>query len=89
MLLILFKTFFIRLFAVLTLLAILVFLGWWQKDRVIVFLDKHFYEESQQVCIYVLGRISEDAEPIMLDGFCHIGQLALVSEAKTRLQDDS
>ena len=73
----------------LTFLAILVFLGWWQKDRVIVFLDKHFYEESQQVCIYVLGRISEDAELIMLDGFCHIGQLALVSEAKTRLQDDS
>ena len=71
------------------LLAILIFFGWWQKDRVIVFLDKHFYEESQQVCIYVLGRISEDAEPIMLDGFCHIGQLALVSEAKTRLQDDS
>jgi len=84
-----FKTFFIRLFAVLIFLAILVFLGWWQKDRLIVFLDKHFYQESQQVCIYVLGRISEDAEPIMLDGFCHIGQLALVSEAKTRLQDDS
>tara|TARA_A100000164_G_C21231344_1_gene462838 strand:+ start:130 stop:393 length:264 start_codon:yes stop_codon:yes gene_type:complete len=83
------KTFFIRLFAVLILLAILIFLGWWQKDRVIVFLDKHFYEESQRVCIYVLGRISEDSEPIMLDGFCHIGQLALVSEAKTRLQDDS
>tara|TARA_A100001011_G_scaffold357310_1_gene402056 strand:+ start:118 stop:375 length:258 start_codon:yes stop_codon:yes gene_type:complete len=84
-----FKTFFIRLFAVLIFLAILVFLGWWQKDRLIVFLDKHFYQESQQVCIYVLGRISEDAEPIMLDGFCHIGRLALVSEAKTRLQDDS
>ena len=84
-----FKAFFIRLLVALTLLAILIFLGWWQKDRVIVFLDKHFYEESQQVCIYVLGRISEDAEPIMLDGFCHIGQLALVSEAKTRLQDDS
>ena len=84
-----FKTFFIRLFAVLIFLAILVFLGWWQKDRLIVFLDKHFYQESQQVCIYVLGRISEDAEPIMLDGFCHIGQLALVSEAKARLQDDS
>ena len=84
-----FKKFFTRLFAVLIFLAILVFLGWWQKDRLIVFLDKHFYQESQQVCIYVLGRISEDAEPIMLDGFCHIGQLALVSEAKTRLQDDS
>ena len=84
-----FKTFFIRLFGVLTFLAILVFLGWWQKDRVIVFLDKHFYEESQQVCIYVLGQISEDAELIMLDGFCHIGQLALVSEAKTTLQDES
>ena len=84
-----FKNFFTRLFAVLIFLAILVFLGWWQKDRLIVFLDKHFYQESQQVCIYVLGRISEDAEPIMLDGFCHIGQLALVSEAKTRLQDDS
>ena len=69
----------------LTLLAILVFLGWWQKDRVIVFLDKHFYEESQQVCIYLLERISKDAEPIMLDGFCHIGQLALVSEAESRL----
>ena len=84
-----FKAFCLRLLAALTVLAILIFLGWWQKDRVIVFLDKHFYEESQQVCIYVLGRISEDAEPIMLDGFCHIGQLALVSEAKTRLQDDS
>ena len=84
-----FKIFFTRLFAALIFLAILVFLGWWQKDRLIVFLDKHFYQESQQVCIYVLGRISEDAEPIMLDGFCHIGQLALVSEAKTRLQDDS
>ena len=84
-----FKKYLIRLFAVLTFLAVLIFLGWWQKDRVIVFLDKNFYEECQQVCIYVLGRISEDAEPIMLDGFCHIGQLALVSEAKTRLQDDS
>ena len=84
-----FKTFFLRLLAVLTLLAILIFLGWWQKDRLIVFLDKHFYEESQQVCIYVLGRISEDAEPIMLDGFCHIGQLALVSEAEWRLEGNS
>ena len=84
-----FKTFFIRLLVVLTLLAILIFLGWWQKDRLIVFLDKHFHEESQRVCIYVLGRISEDAEPIMLDGFCHIGQLAWVSEAESRLGDDS
>ena len=83
-----FKTFFIRLLAVLTLLAILIFLGWWQKDRLIVFLDKNFQEESQQVCIYVLERISEDAEPIMLDGFCHIGQLALVSEAESRLEDN-
>ena len=83
-----FKTIFIRLLAALTLLAILFFIGWWQKDRLIVFLDKYFYEESQQVCIYVLGRISEDAEPIMLDGFCHIGQLALVSEAESRLEDN-
>ena len=84
-----FKAFFIRLLVALTLLAILIFLGWWQKDRVIVFLDKHFYEESQQVCIYVFGQLSEDAEPIMLDGFCHIGQLALVSEAESRLEDNS
>jgi len=84
-----FKAFFIRLLIALTLLAILIFLGWWQRDRVIVFLDKHFYEESQQVCIYVLGQLSEDAEPIMLDGFCHIGQLALVSEAESRLEDNS
>ena len=84
-----FKAFFIRLFVALTLLAILIFLGWWQKDRVIVFLDKHFYEESQQLCIYVLGQLSEDAEPIMLGGFCHIGQLAWVSEAESRLGDDS
>ena len=84
-----FKGLFIRLLAALTVLAILIFLGWWQKDRVIVFLDKHFYEESQQVCIYVLERISKDAEPIMLNGFCHIGQLVLVSEAKTRLRDNS
>ena len=84
-----FKTFFIRLLVVLTLLGILILLGWWQKDRLIVFLDKHFHEESQQVCLYVLGRISEDAEPIMLDGFCHIGQLALVSEAESRLGEDS
>ena len=84
-----FKAFFIRLFVALTLLAILIFLGWWQKDRVIVFLDKHFYEESQQLCIYVLGQLSEDAEPIMLDGFCHIGQLVLVDEAESRLEDNS
>ena len=84
-----FKTFFIRLLAVLTLLAILIFMGWWQRDRLIVFLDKYFYEESQKVCIYVLGRIWEDAEPIMLDGFCHVGQLALVDEAKSRLEDNS
>ena len=84
-----FKAFFIRLLVALTLLAILIFLGWWQKDRVIVFLDKHFYEESQQVCKYVLGQLSEDAEPIMLDGFCHIGQLALVDEAESRLEDNS
>lgn len=84
-----FKAFFIRFLVALTLLAILIFLGWWQRDRVIVFLDKHFYEESQQVCIYVLGQLSEDAEPIMLDGFCHIGQLALVSEAESRLEDNS
>ena len=84
-----FKTFFIRLLVVLTLLAILIFLGWWQKDRLIVFLDKQFHEESQQVCIYVLGRISEDVEPIMLDGFCHIGQLVLVDEAESRLEDNS
>ena len=83
-----FKAFFIRLLVALTLLAILIFLGWWQRDRVIVFLDKQFYDESQQVCIYVLGRISEDAEPIMLDGFCHIGQFALVSEAESRLEDN-
>ncbi len=73
----------------LTLLAVLIFLGWWQRDWVIVFLDKHFYEESQQVYTYLLGRIWKDVEPIMLDGFCHIGQLALVSEAKTRLRDNS
>ena len=84
-----FKTFFIRLLAVFTLLAILIFIGWWQKDRLIVFLDKHFYEESQQVCKYVLGQLSEDAEPIMLDGFCHIGQLVLVDEAESRLEDNS
>ena len=84
-----FKTFFIRLLVVLTLLAILIFLGWWQKDRLIVFLDKQFHEESQQVCIYVFGQLSEDAEPIMLDGFCHIGQLALVNDAKSRLEDNS
>ena len=84
-----FKTIFIRLLAAFTLLAILFFIGWWQKDRLIVFLDKHFYEESQQVCIYVLGRISEDAEPIMLDGLCHIGQLVLVDEAESRLEDNS
>ena len=72
----------------LTLLAILISLGWWQKDRIIVFLDKHFYEESQQVCIYLLGRISKDVEPIMINGFCHIGQLALVSEAERDLQQD-
>ncbi len=84
-----FKTFFIRLLAVITLLAILIFLGWRQKDRLIVFLDKNFHEESQQVCIYVLGRISEDAEPIMLDGFCHIGRLTLVSEAEWRLEENS
>ena len=83
-----FKAFFIRLLVALTLLAILIFLGWWQRDRVIVFLDKHFYDESQQVCIYVLGQLSEDAEPIMLDGFCHIGQLALVSESESRLEDN-
>ena len=83
-----FKTFFIRLLAVLTLLAILIFLGWWQKDRIIVFLDKQFYEESQQVCRYVLGQISDDPEPIMLDGFCRIGQLALVSEAESRLEEN-
>ena len=84
-----FRTFFIRLLVVLTLLAILICLGWWQKDRLIVFLDKHFYEESQQVCVYVLGQLSEDAEPIMLDGFCHIGQLVLVDEAESRLEDNS
>ena len=83
-----FKAFFIRLLVALTLLAILIFLGWWQRDRVIVFLDKQFYDESQQVCIYVLGQLSEDAEPIMLDGFCHIGQLALVSEAESRLEEN-
>ena len=83
-----FKAFFIRLLAALTFLAILFFIGWWQKDRLIVFLDKHFYEESQQVCKYVLRQLSEDAEPIMLDGFCHIGQLALVSEAESRLEDN-
>ena len=83
-----FKTFLKRLLAVLTLLAILIFLGWWQKDRIIVFLDKQFYEESQQVCRYVLGRISDDPEPIMLDGFCRIGQLALVSEAESRLGEN-
>ena len=84
-----FRTFFLRLLAALTLLAILIFLGWWKKDRLIIFLDKHFYAESQQVCIYVLGRISEDAESIMLEGFCHVGQLALVSEAESRLEDNS
>ena len=84
-----FRAFFIRLLVVLTLLAILICLGWWQKDRLIVFLDKHFYEESQQVCVYVLGQLSEDAEPIMLDGFCHIGQLVLVDEAESRLEDNS
>ena len=84
-----FRTFFIRLLAALTLLATLIFLGWWKKDHLIIFLDKHFYAESQQVCIYVLGRISEDAESIMLEGFCHVGQLALVSEAESRLEDNS
>ena len=84
-----YRTLFKRLIAVLTLVAILIFLGWWKKDRLIVFLNKHFYAESQQVCIFVLGRVSEDAEQVMLEGFCHIGQLALVSEAESRLEDNS
>ena len=84
-----FRTFFRRLLAALSLLAILIFLGWWKKDRLIIFLDKHFYAASKQVCIYVLGQISEDAESIMLEGFCHVGQLALVNEAESRLEDNS
>ena len=84
-----FRIFYLRLLAALTLLATLIFLGWWKKDRLIIFLDKHFYAESQQVCIYVLGRISEDTESIMLEGFCHVGQLALVSEAESRLEDNA
>ena len=79
-----YRTLFKRFLSVLTLVAILIFLGWWKKDRLIVFLNKHFYTESQQVCIFVLGRVSEDAEKVMLEGFCHIGQLALVSEAESR-----
>ena len=82
------KSFFIKLLIFLSSLAILCFVGWIQRDRVVLFLNDHFKEESHQVCLYVLGRLADDAEHFQLDGFCHIGIIAFVSQAEGRLADD-
>ncbi len=82
------RSFFIKLLIFLLFLVILCFVGWIQRDRVVLFLNDHFKEESHQVCMYVLGRLAEDAERFQLDGFCHIGIIAVVSQAEDRLADD-
>ena len=82
------RSFFIILLIFLFSLLILCFVGWIQRDRVVLFLNDHFKEESHQVCLYVLGRLAEDAEHFQLDGFCHIGIIAVVSQAEDRLADD-
>ena len=82
------RSFFFKLLIFLFSLLILCFVGWIQRDRVVLFLNDHFKEESHQVCMYVLGRLAEDAEHFQLDGFCHIGIIAVVSQAEDRLADD-
>ena len=82
------RSFFIKLLIFLFSLLILCFVGWIQRDRVVLFLNDHFKEESHQVCLYVLGRLAEDTEHFQLDGFCHIGIIAVVSQAEDRLADD-
>ena len=82
------KSFFIKFLIFLFSFVILLFVGWIQRDRVVLFLNDHFKEESHQVCLYVLGRLADDAEHFQLDGFCHIGIIAFVSQAEGRLADD-
>ena len=82
------KSFLFKLFSFVVFLSILLFFGWYQRDRIVVFLNDNFRAESHQVCVYILGRLAEETEHFQLDGFCHIGIIATVSQAKDRLKKE-
>ena len=82
------KPFLFKFLIVVFFFVILFFVGWYQRDRVVLFLNDNFKEESHQVCMYVLGRLAEEVEHFQLDGLCHIGIIPTVSQAKDRLAID-
>ncbi len=82
------KSVLIKFLIVVVFLTIVFLVGWSQRDRIVIFLNDNFKEESHQVCMYVLARLAEDAEDVQLDGFCHIGIIAAVSQAEDRLAEN-
>lgn len=82
------KSVLIKFLIVVVFLTALFLVGWTQRDRIVVFLNDNFRDESHQVCMYVLARLADDAERVQLDGFCHIGIIAAVSQAEDRLTEN-